>query len=51
MTSEMLKILELREAKVDEYNDPRRNRIPADAQFLMGFIQALDDVLVILGHW
>ena len=51
MTPEMQKILELREAKAEEFNDPKRNRSTYDSDHIAGFIEALDNVLVILGHW
>jgi hypothetical protein len=51
MTPEMQQVLELREKKADEFNDPKRNRTAKDADRLEGAIQVLDEVLVILGHW
>ncbi len=50
MTPEIWRVLELREEKAQEFWDPQRNRTAIDGAHLAGFIEAMDEVLVILGY-
>jgi hypothetical protein len=50
MTPEIWRILELREEKAQEFWDPKRNRTASDGDHIAGFIEALDEALLILGY-